>query len=347
MALTIVLLTAATTCAWPLEGRHAELPCNRCHYTPDHSVAGGADLGCARCHAPTHGDRYGAKCDTCHAPSRPFAEVVFPHRDFPLEGAHRTTPCATCHTRPARTVAGCVGCHLDPHRGGAGLDCDECHDGRGWLQVRFDHGATGFPLDGRHRAVTCRECHRNRFVGQPDGCVFCHGDEAPAGHHFPGLLDCGECHRTDTFVPARFQHLPASATSGVHARVARECNRCHTGRPLDAEDCQTCHQADLSQPHRQFLRGLGGPSVDCLDCHDRSLPWRAGLLFRHPIRLDGRHATLPCTSCHSAPLPMAIQAGVEQCRSCHLHQQPSRNHPTGVDCVDCHTTTAFFPATVQ
>jgi hypothetical protein len=135
------------------------------------------------------------------------------------------------------------------------------------------------------------------------------------------------------------------ATSGVHRRVADECGRCHTGAALDVDACATCHLRDLTSGHRTFLADVDGLASDCVDCHDRSLPWRAGLLFRHPTRLDGRHTTLPCSSCH--PLPPAIKAGAEQCRSCHLRDQPTRNHPSGVDCVDCHRTSGFFPPTAN
>lgn len=341
-----------TACAWPLGGTHATLPCMRCHPTPDFAIAGDAGAGCARCHAPAHQDAFGAGCDGCHAPTRPFREVAFAHdtTGFPLEGAHRA-PCATCHapsrgdTRRARVV-GCVGCHKDPHRGGAGLDCAQCHDGRTWLSVRFDHGATGFALDGRHRAVPCLDCHRGgRFVGQPDGCVFCHGDETPRGHRFPGRHDCGECHRTVSFERPHFEHLPALATSGVHRRVAKDCGRCHRGAPLDVDACPSCHLTDLTASHRAFLADGDGLASDCVDCHDRSVPWRAGVLLRHPVALVGGHATLPCSSCH--PLPMAIRAGAEECRACHLRHEPRTNHPTGTDCVDCHTPAGFYPATTQ
>ncbi len=273
------------------------------------------------------------------APAEPAPQSAFDHRHLPIEAGHRL-PCLRCHgpTAPTRKI-GCIGCHADPHRGAP--DCAECHDARGWLSVRFDHGATGFPLDGRHRSVPCRDCHRGgRFVGQPDGCVFCHGQSTPRGHRFPGAHDCGACHRTTTFAIAAFQHLPALATSGVHRRVARDCGRCHRGAPLDIDACATCHLTDLTASHRAFLADAGGLGADCVDCHDRSLPWRAGVLFRHPVQLTGRHVGLPCASCH--PLPAAIKAGAEECRSCHLRHQPRTNHPNGVDCVACHTTLGFY-----
>ena len=226
----------------------------------------------------------------------------------------------------------------------AALPCAQCHpaEGRptGWFGVHFRHDATGFPLSGRHLGVPCRDCHRgDRFVGQPAACVMCHGEQLPRGHRFPGARDCGDCHTPAGFNAPGFVHRPSVATGGVHGAVARECGRCHDGRPHDADDCRACHARDLSVGHRAVLRDA---PADCLDCHSRAAPWSA-VRFTHPGGLiSGGHVGLPCGSCH--PVPPAITSGAERCRSCHLHDQPTRDHPRNRDCVDCHSTAAFYPA---
>lgn len=331
---------APARCALDLRPPMNALPCGLCHVEPPP-----APVDCARCHQqpPPHAD-LGA-CVDCHLPDRPFADAPFDHAaraGFALTGPHALRRCADCHppgAPPARDA--CVACHADRHRGGAGQTCADCHTADTWLLVRFDHATTGFSLTGRHLGVPCVDCHpAGRFVGQPADCVFCHGEQLPRGHRFAGARDCADCHRPTTFSAPGFVHDPPVATGGVHARVATACGRCHTGAALDADDCARCHLRDLSAPHRAFLVDAG-ELLDCTRCHDRAAPWTANS-FRHPLTLTGAHVGLPCGACH--PLPPAIRAGAEACRSCHLADQPPRNHPAGRDCVDCHTTAAFYPA---
>ncbi len=347
--IAIILLATPAECPWGLDGKHVGLDCDECHFSDDFQDA---EPACGSCHAPLGAPHLAPGAMDCGACHRTDGTVAFDHArsGFELAGPHRTLRCDRCHTTPdfARvgTAGGCVGCHLDPHRGGAGRECDQCHDGRSWFAVRYDHDMTGFSLTGRHLAVPCRECHRGgRFVGQPDACVFCHGDERPASHRFPGAHDCAACHQPSGFRVPVFQHDPPLATAGPHARVAQDCGRCHaSGAPLDGDDCVRCHRADLSARHRAFLADGDGLAADCTDCHDRSAPWSAPTFFRHPPEiLVGGHATLPCSSCH--PLPATIKAGAEMCRACHIRHQPRRGHPTGTDCVDCHTPAGWFPST--
>jgi hypothetical protein len=50
--------------------------------------------------------------------------------------------------------------------------------------------------------------------------------------------------------------------------------------------------------------------------------------FQHPVTLEGAHADLDCTACHSS-----AQSLTYRCADCH---QPPENHPEGA-CDTCHT----------
>ncbi|HYD41202.1 MAG TPA: hypothetical protein VEB43_10275 [Anaeromyxobacter sp.] len=168
-----------------LTGTHAQAACGSCH-RPD--AAGGvryANLAtaCSACHADPHAGQFsagrgkGTDCARCHGVDG-WRELKFVHAPpftaFELAGKHRLVDCQKCH--PAVAVAGatvrkyrplqprCAGCHEDYHRGAfrafappgaAPGDCAGCH-AQGWRPVAFDHARTGFPLEGRHREVTCR-----------------------------------------------------------------------------------------------------------------------------------------------------------------------------------------------
>ncbi len=118
-----------------LEGKHAEVPCEKCHapakageplvYTPLQST-------CESCHADPHARQFGdARCETCHT-LKDFKTLAFQHQPpfttFVLEGKHRDLACVKCHpmvkvrgAKPVQRFTGapaeCEGCHKDFHQG--------------------------------------------------------------------------------------------------------------------------------------------------------------------------------------------------------------------------------------
>ena len=334
--------------AYPLTGAHSSVSCDQCH--PAGRYVGVA-RACEGCHASAdpHAGRLGPACGRCHSVDAWSTIRPFDHgeTEFALTGVHGIVECDQCHTARARLTDDCVGCHADPHRGGAGLACEDCHSADTWLVTHFDHAHTGFLLNGRHLAVPCRDCHRgDRFIGQPDACITCHGPQRPRTHTFPSARECEACHDSRGFEVPGFVHFPATPVVGVHARVARACNRCHlTARPLDEGNCYDCHRADVPPSHRGFLSEMGGAGRDCLFCHPQGRPWAVPSGFIHPTAITGAHGGLPCSSCH--PVPAAIRSGREVCRGCHLDDLPTQNHTPHLDCVDCHNTTSFYPALTQ
>lgn len=159
--------------------------------------------------------------------------------------AHRTTAsgepfrCRDCHGEQfgAVTSATCLACHRDAapgfvggHVEAWGPECLACHDGARFTGP-FDHGTTGWPLEGRHRGVACGSCHdpsgweaaAHGFAVVHDhpadpGCEVCHPD-APAGY---ATYSCYGCHRHRRERTLE-EHLDADVSD-----VSDDCMRCHS-----------------------------------------------------------------------------------------------------------------------
>ncbi|MGE5178291.1 MAG: hypothetical protein ACM3PF_04270 [Bacteroidota bacterium] len=224
-----------------LEGAHAATACRDCHGVDrgglpapaGHERAGRAgfvfhiaELECASCHVDPHAGRFAARgarpdprgCVGCHGVDafRPASYDVerHAHSRFPLEGAHRATPCGQCHTdlrgngsrppasliraaaRPAPLLfqiekRACADCHQNPHgaqfkgRKGGGA-CETCHGLDAFRPAsRFNHDRdAAFKLRGAHANVACERCHkagRDRsgarvtlYTGVSTRCEDCH-----------------------------------------------------------------------------------------------------------------------------------------------------------------------------
>ncbi len=235
---SIYTLAQHQTTPYPLEGKHAAAACEKCHSKAPAGSKLAATLGTARvamrparakcvdCHRDPHAGRFSPggnrphakECLDCHTHDgfRPSGVDLTAHAKFAfaLDGAHRATPCQSCHGElaavpGARTLkadtAGaralkfeepkrtCVACHgpQSPHgeqfaeRKDKGV-CESCHDGLAWKPAsRFDHvkGAS-YKLEGAHLKVACADCHpsltlpngKSRVVYRPLGkrCEDCH-----------------------------------------------------------------------------------------------------------------------------------------------------------------------------
>ncbi|HUK62095.1 MAG TPA: hypothetical protein VLV15_02140, partial [Dongiaceae bacterium] len=218
---------------YPLTGAHARVECARCHARLAAGDPAAARLGVARvvmrpphdrctpCHEDPHQGRFAGGpharkegCVACHGMTafRPSAYDAAAHATsgFPLEGAHRATPCVGCHASlktPAANAAvsarvltlddaplACEGCHKDPHGGqfAARKDkgaCAGCHGTDAFVPAsRFDHAHdTRFKLDGAHARAACSGCHRPtrdpdgvvrvRYRPTPTACSACHASQ--------------------------------------------------------------------------------------------------------------------------------------------------------------------------
>jgi len=259
---------------------------------------------CTSCHELGKRGISDAKCLACHTPLRARVRAG--------EGYHATV-----------TDRGCASCHKD-------------HLGPGAELVRFDtdafdHALTGYRLEGKHRGVKCRDCHRPEFVedtsvrsfkgrhgtldstylGLGTTCVDCHRADDPHRGQFAGRA-CSSCHATSGWKEAPgFDHADTRyPLTGKHAVVA--CGKCHrsardasgswvryTG--LAFTSCTSCH----ADPHEGAMGGT------CTECHSTAGWKRVDLSamesdFDHAttgFRLEGRHARLSCASCHAPGAP--------------------------------------------
>jgi hypothetical protein len=282
---------AATT--FPLTGAHQAVRCAACH-----KAAGRLGTTCASCHEDVHEGALGIACESCHTTAT-FRLATYTHRGAPAfyEGQHAGIACARCHVpelpaepvrtgralhvRYAGTPTACASCHADVHLGQVGASCESCHSIQAakFALAGFSHDRTRFPLEGRHRAVECRQCHLSSTGTFPSGhgtavrltaldraCAACHADV----HQGQLGTSCEGCHSQAAFRIERYTHRSRSLGwffTGAHAGA--RCEQCHpatstpnaTGRPVvryrvDSR-CTACH----TDVHRGQLGDR------CGDCH--------------------------------------------------------------------------------
>ncbi len=341
---------------FPLTGRHRQAACGECHPSRRDPGTGrasrqfrGLDFdACSDCHADPHRGRLGAVCSTCHTTAGWGGgdRTGFDHdrTRFPLRGDHARLDCGACHGGSASggvavTIAGrrlsglteaaldrCATCHADPHAGQLAArtgGCAECHTVDGFLPATFgleEHRATGFPLEGAHRAVPCDACHpkvrrselapgaggaagavpplpSRRRPAAHDGdaltthfrfastrCAACHAD--PHGGEVDRWIaagGCESCHGMERWSEVAFDHGETGfALTGAHAEAS--CRSCHGGEPAG-------EPATLGSDRLRFP----GLPTTCAGCHGD--PHAGQLTDARPTSL----AALPssaCTRCH-------------------------------------------------
>ena len=293
-------------------------------------------------------------------------------------GAQATLKCLECHTEIATRISAGRGLHsrlVSP--GTASQSCSRCHsehNGVDFPLVRwqppisqFDHRATGWPLDGKHSALRCEQCHSaahiavadkpsikikdlNRtYLGLSKDCVACHKDQ----HEGRLGTSCQQCHTTTAWRGvSKFDHSKTKfALTGAHADV--KCEKCHTpmadGKPrwtgLAYERCSVCH----NDPHR------GSFAATCQSCHNTT-SWKsvaAATLagkFDHATTkfpLLGKHADMRCDSCHVRG-DFKKTIAFQKCSDCHHpdpHSGQFAKRPDGGECSACHAVEGFKPAT--
>ena len=330
-----------------LEGGHAGPECEACHKpgTPQSDRRGAQ---CDDCHTDPHDARFEpTTCDTCHDATG-WGSDGFDHgrTGWPLELAHASLTCETCHLGDkfdGLTRDSCADCHLDnPHGPSADpASCEGCHKADSWLQIWFEHlTQTTFSLAPQHLAVGCAQCHGDlvSFAALGTGCLDCHGDRKPA-MHYPG--SCDSCHAGAHWMPATLGDQPHAVTGfplkGAHERL--QCTDCHTpGRPRGATPggCADCHQD--TDPHRGQL------SRDCGSCHQESSWFK--VRFRHgqtgwPLR--GGHRLAACEDCHA----IGFVGTPTECWRCHEADAPPippHGSAGGQFCEDCHSPYSFDAA---
>lgn len=375
-----------------LEGKHGGLECRKCHQAANIKAADirrkgasvlkrtylGLSTSCDNCHEDEHRGQL-KDCAKCHGMEE-WTRTRFDHdrARFRLEGRHAQAACGKCHpekndgekrngdTRYLQfksvSFATCTACHDDHHKGTFGTDCQKCHSPAGWRQLRiaegsFDHAKTHYPLEGRHAAVACAQCHSGGNFGKFKNadlrrCSTCHGD-----YHAGQFADrpeegaCEACHTVAGFSPSLFEPAKHATTRfplrGAHAAIP--CGRCHGEREIDGRRtrqftwneraCMNCHD----DPHAgQFDARIA--SQGCTGCHDED-SWHV-LQFDHAATnfpLTGRHRDLLCDKCHktrtvNGKRAVVFRMGEMRCDGCHEDEHRGQFVTDGgrTDCARCH-----------
>jgi hypothetical protein len=305
--------------------------------------------------------RPGLTCRDCHPDHRgPIASLVdlskadLSHDAFGFSlNAHQKQAdgspftCRTCHVGGYMSFdrSVCLTCHqqLEPdlmpaHLQAYGQDCLGCHDGVDTYGHNFSHDTAAFKLTGKHAQVDCYSCHSGaRSIGDlkatSQDCGYCHAkDDAHQGQLG---TDCGACHTPDGWTPASFDHAKSKfPLTGAHATL--QCTQCHLNNVFTALDiaCYSCHAKDDTH-NGQF-------GTQCDTCHTTTAWLPAS--FDHATSgfpLTGAHASLACSQCHLNNVFTALDTA---CYACHA-KDDAHNGQFGTDCGQCHTTTAWLPAT--
>lgn len=243
---------------------------------------------------------------------------------------------------------------MPPDHGGD-TDCSACHTTGGWTPVSFAHDRTGFPLQGRHREVTCKACHRTSTFADPipRACSACHRDV-----HLGRLGQrCQDCHDPTSFAAPAFgpdaHRRTAFPLTGRHAAIA--CEECHGDRRdrgfnRPTPRCEGCHQADLARASTAAVdHATAGLTTGCRSCHST---WRfkPASYPAHQACFDirrGPHAGISCLDCHTT-LPAVSFTGVLTCSTdtancirCHSNVAPAHAQVLGFamqnrKCYECH-----------
>lgn len=263
---------------YPLIGGHTGTPCASCHTNATTEPAKKTSRECSVCHATPHGGQFtDRRCESCHDESSWKNTPAFEHAKatgFPLTDGHARRTCGSCHATTAqraaspakpRTANDCAACHTAKHATQYGPACTTCHDARTWKPTSvFDHQATMFPLDRRHRALACATCHDpQKSPRVSPQCGSCHNDP----HRNRSQRECDDCHRGDRWTLIRFDHdRSLFPLRGRH--FATPCRDCHTNDEFTglSFECIGCHRGDAvrannhNKDHRLY-------SLECGECH--------------------------------------------------------------------------------
>mgnify|MGYP002640240717 CR=1 FL=1 len=256
---------------YPLIGKHTLVKCKTCHTSENKFKAATSFDLCSDCHEDYHKGAFAQSnrdesCDACHS-VRGFFPALFGVMEhtktrFALNGSHLAQPCVFCHSKNNEPIyrwnpLNCESCHTTPH--GEQFQryrqnqewCEACHVTREWESLTFDHGATFFPLIGKHTDVNCASCHKTeasivQYEDVDTECVACHIDVH--AKQFPDR-GCNDCHTNLAWTIEPFKHdlLTEFPLDGQHKDVS--CGQCHKFegslntirfKPI-AHQCQDCH----------------------------------------------------------------------------------------------------------
>jgi hypothetical protein len=211
------------------------------------------------------------------------------------------------------------------------------------------HDRTNFPLTGRHRTVSCVECHLNKVLeGTPTACEVCHWERRQDDRHELRLgAQCADCHTTFSWKnvsPNKWNHISVVgyALEGVHRTL--DCVECHgeSGFVRASIECFSCHEEDFEEAEEPDHAAAGFP-IQCQLCHLNTSQWEGAEFTHDGFRLRGQHKTASCQECHFSGVYRGLPS---DCVDCHLEDYNETDEPDHrelgfpLDCVLCHRTNA-------
>ncbi|MCP4604738.1 MAG: hypothetical protein GY847_30160 [Proteobacteria bacterium] len=350
-------------------GGHKKVKCKKCHDIKP-SKAPSKGRACVACHKKKiHKADFGNNCLQCHKQiqwvgvSEAVSKKAHAKTVYPLNGKHGDVKCDKCH-KPEWPLekrykglkfTRCLDCHKDSHKSEFvrfdGGECKKCHNVAGFRPALFgreQHVSTKMPLNGRHQAVACNQCHQNHNKSKSkerldwrlnkQKCSQCHKN--PHGNSFDKQLqtgDCAICHKDTGWKPAKFKHDKWPLLD-KHASVL--CLDCHVAPSDDQKttqlvgpsgpnprECDECHK-DIHAG--QF--GLTKPVYKCDKCHDAKsfkIPkFDHQKLTDYP--LEGKHKKVKCAKCHPTETltdgtkSIRYRLPYDKCRDCHADPHVER-----------------------
>ncbi len=267
------------TTGFELDGVHRDLACESCHVN---AMFKGTPRDCGTCHSPNTVYNAVAKprmhiassnnCSACHNTIAFRPALHFSHTDV-------LAACATCHNGSTAQGEG-------PTHPATSQACEACHTTLSWAPPKaVDHKQIPLAVAGF--------------------CIICHNGTQAAGKpktHITTSLECGDCHLTNTWASATFNHtgittgcvschdgVKAVGKQGGHMPTTNSCESCHTTglgtvtpswapalfihTQMTVATCQTCHSGTVKVT-TGFVSGQPTnhvppiPSkVDCSVCH--------------------------------------------------------------------------------
>ena len=300
-------------------------------------------------------------CRSCHpehkgslAPLTVFKRFIFPHDNFSfslnkhnLNWDGQAFTCQDCHQSDFNDfdMGICATCHMQlnmhyiqKHILDFGFDCLACHDGLESYGNNFTHNDLSFKLTGIHAEALCVECHINArtkldLQATSKICFSCHlADDAHTGRFG---ITCEDCHSTEGWKPAKFDHNLANfKLEGEHISV--KCELCHVDGEYQGtpQECVSCHTED--DEHKGEL----GP--DCGMCHSTN-GWKPSTFdhARATYPLTGLHFPVACEKCH---INKIFKGTPTECNACHAKNDKHYGQ-FGPNCSACHNTGGWLPST--
>ena len=238
---------------------------------------------------------------------------------------------------------------------GTDTRCSACHTTSSWRQVTFDHSKTGFPLEGKHLAASCGECHRSSDFNTPvaTACSACHQD-VHTGEFGSRCASCHDARGWSSRFDANAHQRSNFPLTGRHAAVP--CEECHLEQrdrrfTRATLDCYACHQQDYARTAGTSIdHARAGFGTDCKSCHFPSR-FKGALFAAHRACFQietGPHANISCLGCHTTLVTAAVIGSCSgsnfsciQCHACSavqgIHAQVGGFQCKDRKCYECHS----------